>query len=449
MRAKSLTPISRFAFALLTISPFVLAQQGQPIAGYKLLTTIEIPGGLAGFDISWIDPGAARLYLADRGNATASPVIPPRIDVIDTEHDRYVNSINLPSAANGVVALPRAHEIWVGLNDSTVAVINTDNNTITHIISTGGTARADEVAYDPADHMILIANDRDTPPFVSFISSENYSVVKKVNYDGIASPESTGGIEQPVWDGAAGKFYLAIPATKANPNGEVDELDPVSLSVTRTFPSSCKGPAGLVLIPSQRLMSSCGDVVDIATGKVLTTVKGVGGDEIWYNPGDQRVYFGGGTDRISVSVVDASGANAMPVTSLVVGKILAAPAVSQTTHSVAVDPDNNHVFVAVAGAGIQVWRNGASIESNPNPITVGDMFNGMSRISWNAPNAESVEIRIGSPNGTLFAAGGNRGSANTGPWVSDGMAFFLQDVTGGKLLTADNTLASVVVHLRK
>ena len=41
------------------------------------------------------------------------------------------------------------------------------------------------------------------------------------------------------------------------------------------------------------------------------------------------------------------------------------------------------------------------------------------------------------------------GSAQTGAWVTDGMTFYLQDVTGGKPLTANNTLATLVVHLLK
>jgi hypothetical protein len=32
--------------------------------------------------------------------------------------------------------------------------------------------------------------------------------------------------------------------------------------------------------------------------------------------------------------------------------------------------------------------------------------------------------------------------------VTDGMTFYLQDISGGKALTADNTLATVVVRLQ-
>lgn len=447
MNAKKWLSTAFLAAAASAPSAVTFAAQGDPVAGYKLLTTISIPGGLSGNDISWVDTTNARYYLADRGNATATPPVLPRIDVIDTETNQVLATIPLPTGSNGVVAIPRAHELWVGLNDSTVVVVSTDTNTVTAVIPTGGKARADEIAYDPADRMILIANDRDTPPFVSFISQATRRVVKTINYDGVAGPQSTGGIEQPVWDGPAQKFYIAIPATKTNPNGEVDELDPVALSVTKSFATACNGPAGLVLIPGQRLMTSCGDVIDIASGKIVTTITGVGGDEIWYNPGDQRVYFGGGTDRISVSVVDAN--SYARLTTLTAGQIIAAPGVSQTTHSLAADGDNNKLFVPVTGVGIQVWRNGASLTALPNPVPVTGAAIGTTTISWNAPNADYIEIHIGSPNGPLFTYDGNRGSVQTGPWVSEGLTFYLQDVTGGKPLTPANTLATLVAHLQQ
>jgi hypothetical protein len=453
MNRKKLQSFSMFVLTAVSLTPAAFPQQGQPVAGYKLLNTIQVPGGLAGNDISWTDSANARYYLADRGNATATPVVAPRVDVIDTDRNQFLTSIPLTAAGNGILAIPRQHELWVGLNDSTVAVIDTTTNAITHVVSTGGTARADEIAWDPLDGLILIANDRDTPAFVTFISQRTYSVVKTLRYDGTAAPLATGGIEQPVWDGPAGKFYIAIPATAANPNGEIDELDPFRLSVTRSIPTSCKGPAGLALIPNQRLITSCGDVIDIASGKVVTTVSGVSADEIWYNPGDQRVYFGG---TLNVYVVDANTYSLL--TTLVVGIAAAAPAPAQSTHSLAVDTDNNEVFVAVAAAGtgtgsavgIQVWRNGATITAIPNPIQVtGSSGLGTALISWNAPNAQVIEVHVGSPSGTLFTQNSNRGSMSTGPWISEGMTFYLQDVTGGLPLTAANTLATTVVHLQR
>ncbi|MGI8743242.1 MAG: aryl-sulfate sulfotransferase [Bryobacteraceae bacterium] len=93
---------------------------------------------------------------------------------------------------------------------------------------------------------------------------------------------------------------------------------------------------------------------------------------------------------------------------------------------------------------------GPSLTASPNPIPVmGGAAYGTTTINWNAPNMSDVEIHLGSPNGPLFASGGNQGSAQTGPWVPDGMTFYLQDVTNGKPLTASNTLATLIVHLQR
>jgi hypothetical protein len=92
---------------------------------------------------------------------------------------------------------------------------------------------------------------------------------------------------------------------------------------------------------------------------------------------------------------------------------------------------------------------GTSLTASPNPIQVTGAADGTTTISWNAPNASSIEIHVGSPNGPLFASGGIQGSVQTGASVMDGMTFYLQDVTGGKPLTANNTLATLVVHLQR
>ena len=84
------------------------------------------------------------------------------------------------------------------------------------------------------------------------------------------------------------------------------------------------------------------------------------------------------------------------------------------------------------------------IEANPNPIAV-DFFTGVgaTTLSWKSRGTEAVEVRVGAPHGDLFSRSGPDGSARTGDWVYNGMVFYLQDVTGGKPLCAENTLATV------
>jgi hypothetical protein len=110
---------------------------------------------------------------------------------------------------------------------------------------------------------------------------------------------------------------------------------------------------------------------------------------------------------------------------------------------------NGNAFQSNSGTTVETWI-GPLLTASPNPIPVtGNDFLGSTTISWSAPDAQVVEVHIGSADGPLFTRMGSRGSAQTGKWVPDGETFYLQDVTGGKPLTSDNTLSTLVVHLQR
>jgi SAM-dependent methyltransferase len=90
------------------------------------------------------------------------------------------------------------------------------------------------------------------------------------------------------------------------------------------------------------------------------------------------------------------------------------------------------------------------ITAAPNPTSPPDLaWLARTTISWQAEGVDLVEVHIHAPNGPLFTRGGSTGSAETGKWVRDGMKFFLQDVTDGRSLTLDNTLATVSVSVNE
>ncbi len=94
-------------------------------------------------------------------------------------------------------------------------------------------------------------------------------------------------------------------------------------------------------------------------------------------------------------------------------------------------------------------RPGVTFWASPDPYPVPDSLAlGVTTLAWNAPGATEVEIRIGAPNGVAMGAQWPYGAITTGRWVRNGMMFFLQDVSGGKPLTSENTLATVRVGLR-
>ncbi|HVQ39776.1 MAG TPA: hypothetical protein VMS31_19705 [Pyrinomonadaceae bacterium] len=94
--------------------------------------------------------------------------------------------------------------------------------------------------------------------------------------------------------------------------------------------------------------------------------------------------------------------------------------------------------------------NGVMFRAEPNPIQVCDGTKlGATTLFFSFVAPDLTEIHLHSPDGVLFATNAASGSALTGKWVTDGTVFFLQDVSGGKPLVAENTLATVKVNLTK
>jgi hypothetical protein len=345
--------LSTIAFALAAVAPI---QPAVADDGLSLTDKITVPGNpLAAFDISFVDPALDLYALADRSNAG--------VDLIRASDHSFITRIggfrgavvengkvnNDVSGPDGIVFVGD-REIWAGDGDSTIKVIDLKSQQVTDTISTGGKARADELAYDALDHVILMANDADDPPFVTLISTDpGHQVLKKIEF-----PDATNGIEQSQWSPVTGMFYLNVPQVGDNPaEGEVAVIDPKSMSVVNTFKIENCQPAGMTLGPSNQALLGCAGnppdvapdrslVIDLGTGDVVATITQVGGsDEVWFNAGDHRYYLaarnnpGGGV----LGVIDADR-----------NEWVENVPTSTTAHSVAADPIGNQVFVPL-GAG--------------------------------------------------------------------------------------------------
>jgi WD40 repeat protein len=312
-------------------------------------------------DIVWVDAAAHQVYVADRSDKG--------IDIYDTQTNSFVKTItgnfvgavlkadgtvdNDASGPDGVVVTDSGKELYVGDGDSTVKVVDLQAGSVVASIPTGGKNRADELAYDPADKLILIANDADDPPFLTFISTDSRSVVGKIMY-----PDATDGLEQPLWDAQMGMFFQAVPASKDNPGGEIDMIDPHSMSVTQRFnqlgdPSNHCHPQGLALGPNQHLLTGCNPapedgkpraaIFDANTGNlVVPPIDQPGGaDEVWYNAGDHRFYLAERAGMVNgqpgaMGVIDADTNTAVEAVHTGAG-----------AHSLAADARTNHIYVQV------------------------------------------------------------------------------------------------------
>ena len=326
-------------------------------APLEAIGVIGLPGKpLTSSDIAWVDPGTERFYFADRSNAG--------VDVIDAENGTYVARVPgfagikpTGNGPNGVLVTP-SRNLWAGDGNATVQVADVDPGSANYLkivktidVSTPACSpncnRADELGYDPKDHLILAAidqpnsaSDASTPiaPYAALINAQTYGVQI------VSIPNITpgGGLEQPLWDGELGVFFLTVPSVNGG-DGEIALINPkTGLVENSSYSAGACGPTGEVLAPYQRLVVECGGnlvILNAHTGKIITTVPGVPADELWFNPGDDLVYA---ANSNMLKVVD-------PQTGAVVQSLSDVGGRNQAAFA-----ENNHVFTPVrVGAGDQ------------------------------------------------------------------------------------------------
>jgi len=141
--------------------------------------------------------------------------------------------------------------------------------------------------------------------------------------------------------------------------GTVDEIDP-RLSDTSCGGSSCGPvivnsflmpscmPTSIVQGPGNNFLVGCADhdgitfapneyIMDGTSGQIIATINNVGGvDETWYNPGDNRYYL---------AARDMPTGPVMGVIDARTNQWLVNVSTGANSHSIAVDPNTNHVFV--------------------------------------------------------------------------------------------------------
>jgi hypothetical protein len=301
----------------------------------NLVAIIPVPGNpIASTDIVWTDQLRGRVYLTDRSNMA--------IDIFDAFDNVYVGRIPGFVGPTGVVGtggpdgvvVTDDNQLWAGDGDGKVQVadLNLDPPSIIRTVVTGPVTegRADELGYDPLDRIILIATPGANPRYATFISADSYQILGKVTF-----PDATG-LEQPAWDPQLHRFLLTVPA----PQSYVAVIDPLKMTVTKKFSLGACGATGLFIAPSQLAMASCGKpiIFNAIDGHIITTITQVnGGDEIWYNNGDGRLYVTG---------ADATGQQMLGAIDVASGQWLQNVPVTRGKNPAAFSV-NNEVFVTI------------------------------------------------------------------------------------------------------
>jgi hypothetical protein len=371
------------------------------------IATVSLPARYpqpTSFDISSFDTQSQTYYLSDRTNdgvaainaatssfrgivghgsfaGTGTAATPSQKSTCGPLGVQGPNG-NLVVRLGGVTQLWASNGVTASSPSSSVKVFNLTapgSGTLAATVPTAGVCRADELSYDARDRVVMVANDLDSPPYVSFISV-NRDPAKDRVIGTLKFPRAIDGLEQSVWNPGNHEFYLNVPQVPTSNGawrGEVAEISPRTMSLTRTFPVRACSPAGLALDPkAQRLLLGCsGDaisghtvagvkyrtnpgvtyVMNARNGRIVASLPQVSGsDEVWFDPASQRYYLGAET----MTSNGRSTGYPTPVLGVIsardnswIENFPTAP----SAHSLAVDPTNRHVLVPIPGYGIAVF----------------------------------------------------------------------------------------------
>ncbi len=325
---------------------------GAAPASVRRVDSIRVPGAaLASFDIGYVN--AEGVYaLADRSNESVDFFTAASGEFLGRApgFKGYAAATGFSEAGpDGIVAVG-SKTFWAGNGDSTVKVVDVESHAIVASISTGGRKRVDEMAYDARDGLVIVVNNADKPPFLTFIGSRSHKILGKIVLD-----HATDGAEQPAWDPVTGMIYLSIPVIDhVDANGAVAVINPRTRKLVKMFAVDKCMPAGLAVGPHGHLLVGCSDdavaagfpakslVLDARSGKVIATIDQVGGsDEVWYDPKMHNYYLaaGGNPGGPVLGVIDA-------LTNRWVANLPTGP----HAHSVAADPVSGRVFVPIQAA---------------------------------------------------------------------------------------------------
>lgn len=87
-----------------------------------------------------------------------------------------------------------------------------------------------------------------------------------------------------------------------------------------------------------------------------------------------------------------------------------------------------------------------TLATRPDPVPICPKTGlGRATIVWTVNPDAPIEVRVGTPDGALFAASNNSGSQKTGLWVTADSVFFLQSTANNAARSLEHTLARLAV----
>ncbi len=334
------------------------------------------PGPYWSIDVGIVDQSTGLYYLGDKTNCG--------VDVFDAKANTYLTtigpakspptfltvngtcaSIGSPftgntgkssgSGPNGLVLIG-ATKLYAGDGNGTIKIISRTTRTVTGtIVIPNAKFRTDEGSYDGDDGIVMIANDSETSPILTFINTNTDTVIAQT-----IRTDATGGMEASEYDSQLHRFVQAVPVTTKNPNGEIDLIDPLSQAVTAVYPMpvAC-GPTGISIAPNQHMVIACGNVantlvMDVSSGTILATINQAGGGDITSYDATIDKFFVANSNNVSTGV---KGGPLLPVTSVIDGTTsFFIQNIPSEAHAHSVATYAGKAFVPLPSKGVAVYQ---------------------------------------------------------------------------------------------
>ena len=338
------------------------------------IRAIGVPGTsdsdpFVNFDQARVDTKTQLLFVSSRSSSAVA--------IFDAFTDRKVGETPAVFAGVGTDSphsgpdgnVVAGHYLFAGDYPSTVRVFDLSASLTSPPevaeISTGGEFRADEMDYDPVDHVVIVSNGDSTPAFITLISTTTLKIVKQVTFDGTnGTPDtSAGGIGSVLYDSRTNKFLISIPEVGSDLTaGAVAVMDPSKGEVMQVFLglNNCM-PSGMAQGPGDNVLVNCDPgfpapdpvafaprtyVINGSTGAILANLTQVGGvDYGAYNPTDHHYYLGARDYFTAPTATTAS-----PVLGVIdadTNQWIENFPTGTDAHSVTVNPINNQIFVPI------------------------------------------------------------------------------------------------------
>ena len=326
----------------------LLPLAGSQAAGLKQIGTIALPGApLSDYGAVFVDQNTGKGFLTNRDNKA--------IDIFDTHNDRFVARVegfvgtresSPVSGPQGVVTANGGTEAWAGDGDSTIKVIDLASNKIVDTLATGGKKRIGELAYDPADQIVLAANPNDEPPFVTLWSSKpGHKQLGRIEF-----PIATDGIEREGYFLPTGAFYVPLPKLEHSAtDGGLAEIDPRAGKLVAIHRFANCLTHNVAIVDQALLYIGCDfpagglAIFDPRLGKVTAVVPELGGGG--QNAANDRAH------QYYAAVNRHPGGPRLKVVDTKTKSLLQVIPAAKGAHAVAVSENNGHVYLPIGREG--------------------------------------------------------------------------------------------------